>query len=83
MSAKNVKTLRAAHESWNERDFAGVIRNAAENIRPLYVDRRPPRYRTIELVDAMYAPIVFTVLSHKKLIGESQPATARLPDCSQ
>jgi len=32
MSAKNVKTLRAAHESWNERDFAGVIRNAAENL---------------------------------------------------
>ncbi|PYX30657.1 MAG: hypothetical protein DMG77_09180 [Acidobacteria bacterium] len=32
MSAKNVKTLRAAHESWNKRDFAGVIRNAAENL---------------------------------------------------
>ena len=30
MSAKNVKTLRAAHESWNKRDFAGVIANAAE-----------------------------------------------------
>ncbi len=30
MSAKNVKTLRAAHESWNKRDFAGVIDNAAE-----------------------------------------------------
>jgi ketosteroid isomerase-like protein len=30
MSAKNVKTLRAAHESWNKRDFAGVINNAAE-----------------------------------------------------
>jgi hypothetical protein len=31
MSAKNVKTLRAAHESWNKRDFAGVIDNAAES----------------------------------------------------
>jgi len=30
MSAKNMKTLRAAHESWNKRDFAGVIANAAE-----------------------------------------------------
>ena len=29
MSAKNVKMLRAAHESWNKRDFPGVIRNAA------------------------------------------------------
>jgi ketosteroid isomerase-like protein len=29
MSAKNVKTLRAAHASWNKRDFAGIIRNAA------------------------------------------------------
>jgi steroid delta-isomerase-like uncharacterized protein len=32
MSAKNVKTLRAAHESWNNRDFAGVIYNAADNL---------------------------------------------------
>jgi ketosteroid isomerase-like protein len=32
MSAKNVKTLRAAHESWNKRDFAGVINNAAEGL---------------------------------------------------
>lgn len=32
MSAKNVKTLRAAHESWNKRDFAGVISNAAEGL---------------------------------------------------
>src|SRR5438105_2607358 len=32
MSAKNVKTLRAAHESWNKRDFAGVTRNAAESL---------------------------------------------------
>ena len=32
MSAKNVKTLRAAHESWNKRDFAGVIDKAAENL---------------------------------------------------
>jgi steroid delta-isomerase-like uncharacterized protein len=32
MSAKNVKVLRAAHESWNKRDFAGVIEKAAENL---------------------------------------------------
>jgi len=32
MSAKNMKTLRAAHESWNKRDFAGVIANAAEKL---------------------------------------------------
>jgi predicted ester cyclase len=32
MSAKNVKTLRAAHESWNKRDFAGVLDNTAENL---------------------------------------------------
>jgi len=31
MSTKNVNTLRAAHESWNKRDFAGVIRDAAES----------------------------------------------------
>ena len=32
MSAKNVKALRAAHESWNKRDFAGVFNNAAESL---------------------------------------------------
>ena len=32
MSAKNVEMLRAAHESWNRRDFQGVVRNAAENL---------------------------------------------------
>ncbi|MGA8501784.1 MAG: hypothetical protein WB683_09570 [Candidatus Sulfotelmatobacter sp.] len=31
MNAKNVETLRTAHESWNKRDFAGVVRNAAES----------------------------------------------------
>src|SRR6202049_5219893 len=40
MSAKNVKTLRAAHESWNKRDFAGVIRNSAENLT--YTDHARP-----------------------------------------
>jgi ketosteroid isomerase-like protein len=29
---KNVKTLRAAHESWNKRDFAGVIGNVAKGL---------------------------------------------------
>jgi hypothetical protein len=32
MSAKNVKALRAAHESWNKRDFTGVIDKGAENL---------------------------------------------------
>jgi len=32
MNTKNVKTLRAAHESWNKRDFAGVIDSAAGNL---------------------------------------------------
>ena len=27
-----MKVLRAAHESWNKRDFAGVIDKAAENL---------------------------------------------------
>jgi len=37
MSAKNVETLRAAHESWNRRDFQGIVRNAAESL--VYTDR--------------------------------------------
>ena len=32
MSAKNVKTLRAAHESCNKRDFAGVVSNAVKGL---------------------------------------------------
>ena len=32
MSVKNVKTLRAAHESWNKRDFAGVVSNAVNGL---------------------------------------------------
>ena len=32
MSAKNVKTLHAAHESWNKRDFAGVVSNAVKGL---------------------------------------------------
>jgi steroid delta-isomerase-like uncharacterized protein len=30
MASKNVETLRAAYESWNRRDFDGVIRNLAD-----------------------------------------------------
>jgi steroid delta-isomerase-like uncharacterized protein len=37
MASKNVETLRAAHESWNRRDFAGVVRNSAESL--VYIDR--------------------------------------------
>lgn len=33
MSKKNVEMLRAAHESWNKRDFAGVVRNTAEGLK--------------------------------------------------
>jgi len=32
MASNNVETLRAAHESWNRRDFAGVVRNSAESL---------------------------------------------------
>jgi steroid delta-isomerase-like uncharacterized protein len=32
MSTKNVDTMRAAHESWNRRDFAGLVRNVADNM---------------------------------------------------
>ncbi|MFZ0734707.1 MAG: ester cyclase [Candidatus Sulfotelmatobacter sp.] len=37
MSAKNVKTLRAAHEGWNKRNFAGVIGNVVEGL--VYTNR--------------------------------------------
>ena len=32
MASKNVEALRAAHESWNRRDFEGVVRNTADNL---------------------------------------------------
>jgi steroid delta-isomerase-like uncharacterized protein len=32
MAAKNVETLRAAHESWNRRDFDATVSTMAENI---------------------------------------------------
>ena len=32
MASKNVEMLRSAHESWNKRDFAGVVKNAAEKL---------------------------------------------------
>ena len=35
-----MKTLGAAHESWNKRDFAGVIRNSAANLT--YADHARP-----------------------------------------
>ncbi len=31
MASKNVETLRAAYESWNRRDFDGVVRHLADN----------------------------------------------------
>ena len=30
MASKTIETLRATHESWNKRDFAGLVKNAAE-----------------------------------------------------
>jgi steroid delta-isomerase-like uncharacterized protein len=36
MTPNNMETLRAAHENWNRRDFAGVIRNTAEGL--VYTD---------------------------------------------
>lgn len=32
MASTNVETIRSAHESWNKRDFAGVVKNAAEKL---------------------------------------------------
>ena len=32
MASKNVETLRSVHESWNRRDFAGIVRNATEGL---------------------------------------------------
>jgi steroid delta-isomerase-like uncharacterized protein len=37
MSSKNVETVRAAHDSWNRRDFNGIVRDMADN--GVYVDR--------------------------------------------
>jgi len=39
--ASNVELLRAAHDSWNRRDFEGVIRNLAE--RATYTDHASGR----------------------------------------
>lgn len=36
MASKHVETLRAAHESWNKRNFPGVVKNAAEGL--VYTD---------------------------------------------
>jgi hypothetical protein len=36
MPSKNVETLQGAHESWNRRDFQGVINNCAEGL--VYTD---------------------------------------------
>jgi len=44
MASKNVETLRAAHESWNKRDFAGVVKNAAEKLT--YTDSAAPSHST-------------------------------------
>ena len=30
MASKNIEMIRSAHESWNKRDFAGVVKNADE-----------------------------------------------------
>ena len=32
MASKNVGMLRAAHQSWNKRDFAGVVSNAVKGL---------------------------------------------------
>jgi steroid delta-isomerase-like uncharacterized protein len=32
MDSKNVATLRAAHESWNRRDFQGVVRDSSDGL---------------------------------------------------
>ena len=37
MASKNVETVRAAHESWNRRDFDATVSAMAENVS--YIDR--------------------------------------------
>jgi steroid delta-isomerase-like uncharacterized protein len=32
MASKNVETVRAAHESWNRRDYDGLVQDMADNI---------------------------------------------------
>ena len=32
MASKNVETVRAAHESWNRRDFDAMMRDMADNV---------------------------------------------------
>src|ERR1700757_2142549 len=32
MASNNVEMIRSAHESWNKRDFAGVVKNAAKTL---------------------------------------------------
>lgn len=36
MASKNVETLRAAHKSWNKRDFQGAVSDSAEGL--VYTD---------------------------------------------
>ena len=36
MASKNVEMIRSVHESWNKRDFAGVVKNAVEGL--VYTD---------------------------------------------
>lgn len=36
MASKNVETVRAAHDSWNRRDFQGVIRDSSQDL--VYTD---------------------------------------------
>ncbi len=43
MSQKNVETLRAIYQAWNNRDFDGVVRNVTDNFT--LVDR--PNDRTL------------------------------------
>lgn len=43
MSSTNVEIVRAAHDSWNRRDFDGIVRDMADN--GIYVDR--PRNLTL------------------------------------
>src|SRR5512146_1092329 len=44
MASKNVETLRAAYDSWNKRDFDGVVQNMADNVS--YTDQANNRIIT-------------------------------------
>jgi hypothetical protein len=68
MASKNVETLRAAHESWNKRDFAALTRNLAEGL--VYTDNARAltfNSRDLRFPEAHWTPDVSAVLRNLSL----------------